>query len=316
MMPTPAQMAANEASPLPPRQRLRAWLQLMRPPNLFTVPGDPLAGFLLAGAVTGFEGPAWKLPLAMLSSLLLYIGGLIGNDVADYEEDMRDRPERPLPSGRVPRGHALLVSAAAALTGLVVAGMAGWGTLAMACFAQCGIVLYNGWFKRYAVPGAIVMGLCRGFSLLIGAAAFHPRAWMLPSLVAAAAGLTFYIAGVTWIADRETVAQRIGGRRWVPMAALVAMLAAMAAMGKPLPSVLMLLSLPALAWAFRQGAGLKGVPPPKHLGATIGRLIRGLLLIQAALAASGGTWGGAAAAVGLLTCWPLSRIVAKHFYAT
>ena len=27
---------------------LRTWLQLFRAPNLFTVPGDPLAGYLLA----------------------------------------------------------------------------------------------------------------------------------------------------------------------------------------------------------------------------------------------------------------------------
>ena len=27
---------------------MKAWLQLFRVPNLFTVPGDPLAGFLIA----------------------------------------------------------------------------------------------------------------------------------------------------------------------------------------------------------------------------------------------------------------------------
>ena len=57
---------------------LRTWLQLLRAPNLFTVPGDPLAGYLLAcyGAVE----PRVLLPV--FASLCFYSSGLLVNDLA------------------------------------------------------------------------------------------------------------------------------------------------------------------------------------------------------------------------------------------
>src|SRR6187402_3064887 len=93
---------------------LRTWLQLFRAPNLFTVPGDPLAGYVLA-AYGAFEPAVW---LAVGASICLYAAGLLDNDLADLREDRAERPQRPLPSGAAnPRTVAL---AAAVLTGLGV----------------------------------------------------------------------------------------------------------------------------------------------------------------------------------------------------
>ena len=57
-----------ETSHLPPpgapkRSTLGACLQLLRPPNLLTVPGDPLAGVMLAWSM-GFEVGAARAALA------------------------------------------------------------------------------------------------------------------------------------------------------------------------------------------------------------------------------------------------------------
>ena len=82
--------------------KLRAWLQLFRVPNLFTVPGDPLAGFLIA---TGGHLDTRAL-CAVLASLAIYAAGLAMNDLADFAEDKSERPKRPLPSGAIPRGTA------------------------------------------------------------------------------------------------------------------------------------------------------------------------------------------------------------------
>src|SRR5678816_3693789 len=73
---------------------LRTWLQLFRAPNLFSVPGEPLAGYLLAsyGAVEP------KLFLPLVASVCLYAGGLLLNDLVDLREDLAERPQRPLPS--------------------------------------------------------------------------------------------------------------------------------------------------------------------------------------------------------------------------
>ena len=67
---------------------VRTWLQLVRAPNLLTVPGDPLAGFLLAT----FGVLRAQAAFAVGASLCLYAAGLLWNDLFDLEEDRRERP--------------------------------------------------------------------------------------------------------------------------------------------------------------------------------------------------------------------------------
>ncbi|WP_239150815.1 UbiA family prenyltransferase, partial [Streptomyces sp. SID8111] len=105
--------------------RLGAWAELLRLPALFTVPGDALAGAAAAGA-----RPGVRTLLAVGSSVCLYEAGMALNDWADREEDARERPHRPIPSGRIRPAAAL--TAAGALTGAGLALAAGAGRPALA----------------------------------------------------------------------------------------------------------------------------------------------------------------------------------------
>ena len=146
---------------------MKAWLQLFRLPNLFTVPGDPLAGFLIA---TGGRLDLRAL-CAVLASLAIYAAGLAMNDLADFSEDTRDRPKRPLPSGAIPRNTAWFATVNLTLLGLVFSYLAGPAALLMGIGTVLGVVLYNFLTKKIPVIGALNMGVCRGLSLLLGAAA-------------------------------------------------------------------------------------------------------------------------------------------------
>ncbi len=77
---------------------VKAYLQLIRLPNVFTAMADSLAGGLLVRGVLG-ETRDW-LPL-VLASAATYAGGIALNDVFDVEIDRVERPNRPIPSGRV-----------------------------------------------------------------------------------------------------------------------------------------------------------------------------------------------------------------------
>src|SRR5262245_2678680 len=107
---------------------LRHWLQLFRVPNLFTVPGDPLAGFLLATGWT-HEGRAWldgRAAFAVVASVCLYAAGLAMNDLCDLAEDRRDRPARPLASGAIPVSAAWIACGALCAIGIIaMAALAG-----------------------------------------------------------------------------------------------------------------------------------------------------------------------------------------------
>jgi 4-hydroxybenzoate polyprenyltransferase len=83
--------------------------ELIRAPAALSVPGDPLAG----AAATGALG-ARAAGLAA-ASVCLYWSGMAANDWADRELDAKERPERPIPSGRVSPGTALRVAAGLSL---------------------------------------------------------------------------------------------------------------------------------------------------------------------------------------------------------
>ena len=202
-----------------------AWLRLLRLPNLLTVPGDVLAGFLLAPAATG--GDWAQLPLAIPSSLLLYGAGLALNDLFDYAEDLRERPERPLPSGEISREAA----AAAALIFFWIAAFlaAFFDALAIAIPLILCVILYNVGAKRHAYIGPFLMGACRAGNLLLGAAAVSDGVPSSPAPWIGAAILGIYIAAVTRLARNETAAnakfppERIGQllRLLIPLQALL-----------------------------------------------------------------------------------------------
>lgn len=180
--------------------KLRAWLQLIRLPNLLTAPGDPLAGYLLAGG-------AWdaaRITAACGVSLLLYIAGLIDNDLVDMDEDRRDRPNRPLPRRAVSPGWAGTFMTACLIGAMYLASTVNGTTLLTASALCIAIAVYNHLLKSNRLLGALGMGGCRALSLLVGAAAAGPLFPVPPAVSAAAGLLGLYIAALTWIAAKET----------------------------------------------------------------------------------------------------------------
>ena len=84
--------------------RLRAYLQLMRFPAVFTALADILLGFVLTHE--SFS-PAGDLAALVGASSGLYLAGMVFNDWFDRDLDARERPGRPIPSGRIsPRAAA------------------------------------------------------------------------------------------------------------------------------------------------------------------------------------------------------------------
>ena len=84
--------------------------------NLPTVWTNTLAGTVLAGA----DVEPGRLALLALAFSLLYTGGMYLNDAFDRESDRRERPERPIPSGRVTARSVFAIG-----FGLLAAGVLG-----------------------------------------------------------------------------------------------------------------------------------------------------------------------------------------------
>lgn len=54
----------------------------------------------------------------MIASVSLYAGGVVLNDYFDREIDAKERPERPIPSGKVSKEFALLMGTILLLIGV------------------------------------------------------------------------------------------------------------------------------------------------------------------------------------------------------
>lgn len=290
---------------------LHTWLQLLRAPNLFTVPGDPLAGFVLASG--GALRPAAL--LAIGASLALYSAGLLLNDLCDLAEDRAERPNRPLPSGAAEPGSVRAAATMLFLIGNAFAACLGTQAILIAIALTAAIVAYNTAAKRVPVLGAIVMGMCRGLSLLLGAAALGQASGQLVLL--AAGIVTLYIASITHLARHETQATAPPLARILPASVLALGLLAIAGRSPagwqyPGPATLAI----ALAFVVLETRRLF-LPKPPPLPPIIGSLIRVLLIVQAALCLllrpDAPTF---VCALLLLALWPVSRAVSRRFYAS
>jgi len=173
-------------------ERVHALLELMRPANLFTAAADSVAGSAVAGSA--------PLPGLVLASMALYGGGVVFNDVFDRRLDAVERPERPLPSGRVTLGTSVLFGALLWAGGIA----AGWfvspvsGVLAL--LVALSALIYDVWAKHSAVFGPVFMGSCRALNLLLGLSAVPeaiPQRWFAALIPFA------FVAGITLISTGE-----------------------------------------------------------------------------------------------------------------
>lgn len=296
-----------------PATRWGHWLRLVRPPNLPTVPGDPLAGFVMASGVGATPNPA--LPWVMLSTTALYAAGLVLNDVADYRLDCRDRPDRPLPCGTVPRNAALVAGLLLGAAGIAAAGLANGISLLIAVGLFGLILVYDSLMPRGSLGGVLVMGLCRCGSVAMGIAASGKASTSGATPWLAAAGTGLYIVAVSWIATGETEAQRVTMRRWLPAALLVVTFGSLATVMTSVPWEGAVLAGITLAVAWNLGWRLGPEPKPASVPGIIGGFIRALIPLQASYCALAGGWGTGAALM-ILCLWPLSAVLAKRYYAS
>ena len=162
----------------------------MRPANIVTAWADVLAGCAaglnVAGIAffsAGLGSEYWPaLPWLLLATTGLYGGGVTFNDVFDAKLDAVERPERPIPSGRISVVGAACLGAALLVIGIGTAAQVSWvsGGLASA-IALCAL-FYNKVSKHQPLIGPLNMGICRGLNLLLGVSIITSHAQIYPHI--------------------------------------------------------------------------------------------------------------------------------------
>ncbi|MEV8437984.1 SCO3242 family prenyltransferase [Actinosynnema sp. NPDC051121] len=144
---------------------MKAYLELVRAPAALTALGDTLVG-----SATPLRGRRLLLPLA---SAALYWAGMALNDWADRDLDAVERPERPVPSGRISPEAALATAVGLTGAGIGLAAAAGRNAvpLAVAVWAYDTVL-------KSTPAGPFAMAACRGLDVLLGGRAPLPAALM------------------------------------------------------------------------------------------------------------------------------------------
>jgi 4-hydroxybenzoate polyprenyltransferase len=270
--------------------RLQAYAQLVRLPNL----PSALADICLGALVVPVLPPHWGLPFAflLLTSACLYCAGMVWNDYFDVDQDRRERPQRPIPSGRVRPVEAARLGTVLLVAGILCAmgaGVCGSGMLptVLAVLLSGVVLLYDGVLKHFWA-GPLAMGLCRFLNVLLGLSIAGGVDGGDGVLLALVVGL--YVVGVTWFARTEG---RMSNVRALQGAALIMLLALLLAV--PLPvglkpdtsSALFPYLLVALgcAVALPVARALES-PVPALVQAAVGRALFCLILLDAVLASA------------------------------
>ncbi|MGW4543198.1 SCO3242 family prenyltransferase, partial [Streptomyces chartreusis] len=144
--------------------RLADLALLVRAPAALSVPGDVIAGAVAAGRPLGARTFG-----VIGSSVCLYWAGMALNDYADAAVDGVERPDRPVPSGRVPRRAALAVAGGLTAAGLGLAAVAGGRRSVCAALPLAGLVWAYDLKLKSTAAGGFVMAGARMLDVLAGA---------------------------------------------------------------------------------------------------------------------------------------------------
>lgn len=264
--------------------KLATALSLGRISNLPTVWTNVLVGMVLAGGLA----LDLRLPLLLVTLSLFYVAGMFLNDAFDREFDARNRPDRPIPSGKVSASSvfgwafAMLAIGAALLVwlGYGFEPYTQWRPVAAGVALAGAIVFYNARHKDNPLS-PLVMGVCR---MLVYVTAGIAVSSALPAdLYIAAVVLLCYLIGLTYAAKQEHL-NRLGAA-W-PLAFLAVPVVYGASLVPAMPLVLLPLGL-LLAWIlyalFLLRRRSKGDVPRAVIS-----LIAGISLVDAVLLSGSG----------------------------
>jgi 4-hydroxybenzoate polyprenyltransferase len=313
--------------------RARAYAELTRPPALCTAPSDAITGLALTLTALGDTSALHNtlhsaLAPACAVSVCLYAAGMITNDLFDARLDAQERPERPIPSGRVSARGALTL--ALTLQGLALTLSATHSHTALTATAlTCGATyLYNALLKSTPL-GPLSMAACRVGNLWIGIT------WGLPALpggalsaqaltgaLALTGATALYITSLTALARHEVHGDPLAR----PFGSLLTLCALSPLLTLPLTPITPERYTLALTLALTLTLTLTLTPHLRSLLSAstsaaramatrqlVGAGIKGVALLNAAFCATLSAWPHAALLILLSLC---AKRVARWFYAT
>ncbi|WP_276359368.1 UbiA-like protein EboC [Daejeonella sp. H1SJ63] len=287
------------------------YLRLMRPANIVTSVADVLAGISVSGYFLTENPQIIPVLLLCLSTIGLYGGGIVFNDVFDADLDRIERPERAIPRGEVSLSEAIVFGIVLLMIGVFAAFalsvLSGVIAFLIAVFA----LIYDKFGKHHAFLGPLNMGICRGLNLLLGISiiSLSLQSFYFLGLIP-----LIYIFSITMISQGEVHGSN---RNKLYLGAFLYLLVISAVLYHSwVQGELILSGLFIILFAYMIYKPLFAAirePLGKNIGKAVKAGVISLILMDAAWAAASGFLVGACFIAALL---PLSLLLAKRFAVT
>lgn len=174
----------------------KEYFQLIRIPGIFTAFSNVLIGYFFAIN----QNPDFlQLPYLLVTSGMLFSAGMILNDYFDFNIDKKERPNRPLPSGKIPKQNALFLGVLFLIIANIFALVVGQTSLIISLIMTGLIICYNFKLKIYSVLGISLLSGIRFLNVVLGFSiipiSFEVVQWGIP--------VAIFVAGISILAKNE-----------------------------------------------------------------------------------------------------------------
>ncbi|WP_406660723.1 geranylgeranylglycerol-phosphate geranylgeranyltransferase [Methanolobus sp. ZRKC3] len=236
---------------------MNPYLKLMRSGNCAMAGIAATIGVFIAYNILASNNPDQFTSLPFIESLLVFLvvflvtgAGNAINDYFDVDIDRINKPERPIPSGKIGLSTALYFSLALFAMGTLLAATINFACVAIAFINSLLLIYYASTLKRTALFGNIAVGYLTGSTFLFGGAVFFDNGGIngVFVLILLATLATTAREIVKDIEDIE--GDKIDGARTLPIligaqkaAYLASMIGIVAVLVSPLPYLQSLMSI-------------------------------------------------------------------------
>jgi len=143
----------------------KEYFELVRFPGIFTVFSNVLIGYFFSIS----QNPDLIIfPFLLVTSGLLFFAGMVLNDFFDFNIDKKERPHRPLPSGKISKQKALFFGIFLLIIANVFAFIVGINSLFISLMMTGIIISYNYKLKFLPFLGIFSLSVIRFLNVLLG----------------------------------------------------------------------------------------------------------------------------------------------------
>lgn len=163
-------------------EKLTAIIKLIRPINFLIT----FISVIVAAVIClPDEAPGMNVFIAALAASLVMASGNISNDIYDIEIDKINRPERPLPSGKISSRITIVLYFIFLLLSLIFTWLINLPAFLIVAVTNLMLYLYSKFFKRIPLIGNIVVAFLAGLVFIFGGVVVgNPSVAIIPALFA------------------------------------------------------------------------------------------------------------------------------------